>query len=105
MVRTGASLVDAAVTGILGLLIAFTFAGAQSRLDARRQLIVRETNIIGTAYLRLDLLPPEDQPAIRQLFRDYVDARLRMHDGLLDTVARNNTGPNFPACSARYGRA
>jgi hypothetical protein len=31
-----------------------------SRLDARRQLIVREANAIGTAYLRLDV---EDQLA------------------------------------------
>ncbi len=46
-----------AVFALLGLLIAFTFSGAYSRFDARRQLIVQEANAIGTAYLRLDLLP------------------------------------------------
>jgi hypothetical protein len=37
--------------------------GAASRFDARRQLVVEEANAIGTAYLRLDVLPHEAQPA------------------------------------------
>ena len=55
----GVGPVEGAVFGLLGLLIAFTFSGAASRFDARRQLIVEETNNIGTAYLRLDLLPSD----------------------------------------------
>ena len=31
---------------------------------------------MGTAWLRLDLLPTSEQPAVRQAFRDYVDARI-----------------------------
>ena len=53
----GIGAVDGAVFALLGLLIAFTFSGASSRFDTRRQLIVEETNAIGTAYLRVDLLP------------------------------------------------
>jgi hypothetical protein len=49
--------VEGAVFGLLALLVAFTFSGAAARFDTRRQLIVEETNDIGTAYLRLDLLP------------------------------------------------
>ena len=41
---------------MMGLLLAFTFTGAASRFDTRRELIVQETNAIGTAWLRLDLL-------------------------------------------------
>ena len=41
---------------MMGLLLAFTFTGAASRFDQRRELIVQETNSIGTAWLRLDLL-------------------------------------------------
>jgi hypothetical protein len=37
--------------GIFGLLLGFAFAGATSRLDARRQLIVQEANAIGTGAL------------------------------------------------------
>ena len=50
---------------VFGLLIAFTFSGAGTRFDTRRQLVVEETNAIGTAYLRLDLLPAALQPSLR----------------------------------------
>ncbi len=53
----GTGAVEGAVFALLGLLVAFTFSGAASRFDARRALVVEEANAIGTAYLRLDLLP------------------------------------------------
>ncbi|WP_256675841.1 DUF4239 domain-containing protein [Pseudomonas sp. R5(2019)] len=84
--RTGIGAIEGAVFGLLALLIAFTFSGAASRLDARRDLIVQETNAIGTAWLRLDLLPASEQPAIRQSFREYVDARLAYYRDLHDPV-------------------
>jgi hypothetical protein len=74
--KAGVGTVDAAVFGLLGLLMAFTFAGAANRYDARRELIVQEANAIGTAYLRIDLLPVSVQPALRDDFRSYVDARV-----------------------------
>lgn len=43
--------VEGPIFALMGLLIAFTFSGAASRLDGRRQLIVQEANDIGTAYL------------------------------------------------------
>jgi hypothetical protein len=72
----GLGAVEGAVFGLMGLLLAFTFSAAASRFEVRRQLIVQETNAIGTAYLRLDLLPQADQPKLREDFRSYVDARL-----------------------------
>lgn len=71
--------VDGAVFGLLGLLVAFSFAGAASRFDARRHLILEEVHAIGTAYLRLDLLPESAQPALRESFHRYVDARLALY--------------------------
>ena len=75
----GIGAVNGAVFALLGLLIAFTFSGASTRFDARRQLIVEETNNIGTAYLRLDLLPVDLQPALRESFRRYLDARIEVY--------------------------
>ncbi|HEX6722674.1 MAG TPA: hypothetical protein VF107_14000, partial [Burkholderiaceae bacterium] len=66
---------EAAVFGLLGLLIAFTFSGALTRFDLRRAQVVDEANAIGTAYLRIDLLPASAQPRLRETFRQYVDAR------------------------------
>lgn len=83
----GIGAVDGAVFAVLGLLIAFTFSGAASRFDSRRQLIVEETNDIGTAYLRLDLLSTEAQPGLREKFRQYVDTRLEVYRKLPDIAA------------------
>lgn len=76
---SGLSVIDGAIFGLLGLLLAFAFSGADSRFEARRQLIVQETNNIGTFYLRIDLLPKEMQPQIQQDMRDYVDTRIRFY--------------------------
>ncbi len=72
----GLGAIDGAVFGLMGLLIAFTFSGAATRFDSRRQLIGEEANAVGTAYLRIDLLPPSAQPALREDFRNYLGARL-----------------------------
>lgn len=73
---SGASVLQGAVFSLFGLLVGFTFSAAPNRLDDARHDIQKEANAIGTAYLRLDLLPPESQPAIREKFRNYVDSRL-----------------------------
>jgi hypothetical protein len=44
-------------------------------------LLTEEVNDIGTAFLRLDLLPPQMQPELRQLFRDYTNSRLHLFEG------------------------
>ena len=72
----GLGTVETVAFGLLGLLLAFTFSGAASRFDLRRAQIVEEANDIGTAWLRLDLLPPAAQPKLRDEFRRYVDSRL-----------------------------
>src|SRR4051812_18023888 len=65
------SSLEASVFALLGLLIAFTFSGALSRFDLRRSQAVDEANAIGTAYLRIDLLPAAAQPLLRETFRKY----------------------------------
>jgi hypothetical protein len=85
----GAGVVDGAVFALLGLLIAFTFSGATSRFDHRRGLIVEEANAIGTAYLRIDLLPAAAQPDMRESFRRYLDARLAAYRAVPDLDAVN----------------
>jgi len=72
----GMGAAEGAVFGLFGLLLAFTFSGAAGRFEARRDLITQETNAIGTAWLRLGVLPAEAQPPLRDLFRAYLDSRL-----------------------------
>ncbi len=75
----GLGVVEGALFALMGLVIAFTFSGAAARFDAKRHLIVDEANNVGTAYLRIDLLPEAVQPEIREKFRQYVDARLESY--------------------------
>jgi len=79
--------VEGAVFSLLGLLIAFTFSGAASRFDSRRQLTTEEANDIGTAYLRLDLLPNPAQAALRDMLRQYLDSRIETYRKLPDMEA------------------
>lgn len=83
----GLGAVEGAVFGLMALLMAFTFGSAAVRFDTRRSLIVEEANDIGTAYLRLDLLPAEAQPKLRDAFRRYVDSRLAVYGSFPDVEA------------------
>jgi hypothetical protein len=78
---------QASIFGLMGLLVAFTFSGAASRFEARRSLIAEEANAIGTAYLRVDLLPVESQPLLRHDFREYVRSRLDVYQNIPDIAA------------------
>jgi hypothetical protein len=83
----GTGTLEGAIFALFGLLVAFTFSGAAGRFDTRRQLIVEEANDIGTAYLRIDLLPAETQPQLRKSFQNYLDARLAVHRKSADPEA------------------
>lgn len=93
--RAGLGAVEGALFALLGLLIAFTFSGAAARFDARRHLIVQEANHVGTAWLRLDVLPAGTQPGLRDLLRQYVDSRLAAYRKLAD----------LPAAAAEFDRS
>jgi hypothetical protein len=86
-VSSGTGAVDAAIFGLMALLLAFSFSGAASRFESRRALIGEEANTIGTAYLRLDLLPYEMQPRLREEFRQYVRSRLAIYRNIPDDEA------------------
>jgi hypothetical protein len=86
-IPTESTVIEGAIFGLFGLLLAFTFSGAAARYDTHRQLLVEETNDIGTAYLRLDLLTPAAQPALRQLFRDYVTSRLGLYNAVSEEIS------------------
>jgi hypothetical protein len=90
---SGSSSIEAALFALLGLLVGFTFSGAETRLEHRRDLIIQEANAIGTAYMRLDVLPGEAQPMLREELRRYVDTRLAYYKKLfaadaLETLRR-----------------
>lgn len=86
--------VETVIFSLLGLLIAFTFTGAETRFEARRQLITIEANAIGTAYLRIDLLSKEVQPQMRELFKRYTQIRANIYQHLDDPTATKSMADN-----------
>src|SRR5262249_49616819 len=89
----GLGAMGGSVFALLGLLIAFSFSGAASRFDARRDLIVEETSAISTAYSRLDLLPAEVQATLKERVREYVSARIEIYRKLPDIAAARKELP------------
>jgi hypothetical protein len=83
----GVGLLDGAVFGLMGFLVALTYSGAESRFQARRELIVEEANAISSAYELVDLMPEGAQPQVRETFRRYVDSRIAAFQWLPDIDA------------------
>jgi hypothetical protein len=84
---TGFAVLDGAVFGLLGLIVAFSFAGAIGRFDERRALIIEETITIGSTYQFLDLLPNQPRAELQVLFRNYLDSRIAFYNALQDIEA------------------
>lgn len=74
--KTPVFAISGALFGLLALLLGFTFSMSLDRFEQRKQLVLEESNSIGTAYLRSQLLPEPDRSAVAGLLRSYVDARL-----------------------------
>ncbi len=72
--RSAAATLQAAMLGLLALLLGFTFSMAATRYDARKQLVVDECNALGTCHLRARLVPGGNE--ITALLRRYTDSRL-----------------------------
>ena len=85
--KSGLGAVFGFVFSPLGLLLAFTFAGAASRFDARRQLAVQEVNTLSKAYYLIDLFPEPLQTQFKESFRRYLDAELQAIKALPDIRA------------------
>ena len=101
----GSGAAEAAVFALLGLLIAFTFSGAASRFEDRRHLVTDEANAIGTAYLRIDLLPADARPELRRLFRRYTEVRASTYQQNQSVFARFLAGENQGPVAERLAQA
>lgn len=78
--RSHTGTVEAALLGLLALLLGFAFVLADGRYERRRDLIVDEAIAIERAYLRARLLPEPHHQASSRLLREYLDARLEQYE-------------------------
>jgi len=79
--------VASGMLSILALMIGFTFSISVQRYESRSEAVVDEANAIGTAYLRVDLLPQAVQPHIRKVLSEYASLRASESQGTSDNEA------------------
>ena len=72
---SGRNLALNAIFSLLGLILAFTFADGVSHYKARKASVLEETNAIGTAYLRADLLAEPGRSELKTALFEYTRAR------------------------------
>jgi hypothetical protein len=70
------STLQAALLGLLALLLGFSFSLAATRWELRKHAFIDEANAIGTTYLRASLLPEAQRKDVAALLVQYVDVRL-----------------------------
>ena len=69
---------QAALLGFMGLILAFGLSLAVGRYESRRQEVVNDANAIGTTYLRAQTLPEPIRSSSLALLVRYTDAELRL---------------------------
>lgn len=71
----GGAIVQTSMFALLGLILAFTYAASVSRLDARKQAVLLESNALGTAFQRADLVAEPGRTELKTTLLDYARTR------------------------------
>jgi hypothetical protein len=69
-------LVRAATGALVAFLIGFAFSGAASRFIDRADIIVKEANALGTAYLRADTIAEPQRGELKAVLKEYTADRV-----------------------------
>ncbi|ANE53172.1 hypothetical protein [Flavisolibacter tropicus] len=79
-----------AMLGLLAFMLGFTFSITSSRFANRKELMVAQSNALGTCYLRTSFLPEKQKEETRKLLREYVDILVKMknHKDVMQGVVR-----------------
>jgi hypothetical protein len=83
------ALVRGSTAALVAFLIGFAFSGAASRFIDRLDIIVKEANALGTAYLRADTLVEPQREELRAALKEYTADRVT----LLSREGRNQIEP------------
>ena len=78
--RAGLGGIENALYALFGLLLAFSFGGAASRFDVRRNQAYDEAHAARTAWRRLDLLAEPGRTSMRELLRQHVSENVKAYE-------------------------
>jgi hypothetical protein len=86
------AVLQAALLGVVGLLLAFGLALAVDRYEARRAALVTEANAIGTTYLRAQTLSEPGRSRSLALLARYTDASISLSKAVPGSDAAEAAG-------------
>jgi hypothetical protein len=70
------ALVRASTAALVAFLVGFAFSGAASRFIDRLDIIVKEANALGTAYLRTDAIAEPQRGELKAALKEYTADRV-----------------------------
>ena len=83
--------VQAGLLTLAAFVLALSFNQASARFDARRALVVKEANAVGTTWLRANQLETTQSKQFRQILTDYTAARVRAYETPRDPALYRKT--------------
>jgi hypothetical protein len=75
------AVVRTSTAAVVAFLIGFAFSGAASRFIERLDIIVKEANALGTAYLRADTIAEPQRGELKAALREYTADRVQLLSG------------------------
>jgi hypothetical protein len=75
------ALVRTSTAALVAFLIGFAFSGAASRFIERLDIIVKEANALGTAYLRADTIAEPERSELKAALKEYTADRVQLLSG------------------------
>jgi hypothetical protein len=82
---------QAAIFGLIALILGFSFSFAAGRYEVRRGLVVNEADAIRAAYLRAGFLPADRAAGFRATLIDYTRTRLQTYAQVADMRAESRS--------------
>ena len=94
------ALVRGSTAALVAFLIGFAFSGAASRFIDRLDIIVKEANALGTAYLRADIIAEPQRSELKAALKEYTADRVT----LLSREGRDQIDPLIAKASGLHER-
>ena len=94
------ALVRTSTAALVAFLVGFAFSGAASRFTNRLDLIVKEANALGTAYLRADAIAEPQRGELKAALKEYSADRV----ALLSRAGRDQIEPLLAKVSGLHER-
>lgn len=91
----------ASVLSLVGLMMAFTFASAQTEFRQRQELVVAEANALGSAYRWIQALPQPWRGSLSRQMVRYADVRGAFYDSTNSPASLSRNSANTAAEQAK----